>query len=145
MLKFYPNGSKVLTMLISHFLSIISSCAVLGWAGTISVLLLVDPQVSNLGKTMLFISVFVAIVSTLTVIGYLGRWLFNRHLSLTAKIGISFRQGLLFGLAAVIGLFLQSQRLLTAGNALLLVALLAAVEYFFLSLKQNQMPTSEIN
>lgn len=125
-------------MLISYFLSIIGSCAVLGWAGVMSILFLVDPNSSSFGKVLFFVSVFVAVVSTLTLISYGGRWLFNRHLSTEAKINVSFRQGLLFGLAAVIGLFLQSQRLLTAGNALLLVSLLAAIEYFFLSLKQNQ-------
>ena len=132
-------------MLISYFISIISSCAILGWAGVVSILFLIDPQSSSLGRTMLFVSVFVAIVSTFTLIGYGSRWLFNHHLSTETKIYVSFRQGLFFGLAAVIGLFLQSQRLLTAGNALLLVALLAAIEYFFLSLKQNQSREESFN
>jgi len=132
-------------MLISYFISIMSSCAILGWAGVVSILFLVDPAGTSLGKAMFFVSVFVAIVSTLTLIGYGSRWLFNRHLTAETKIYVSFRQGLLFGLAAIIGLFLQSQRLLTAGNALLLVALLAAIEYFFLSLKQNQSRGAEFN
>ena len=125
-------------MLISYFLSIIGSCAVLGWAGVMSVLFLVDPSGSAFGKGLFFISVFVATVSTLTLIGFAGRWLFNRHLSIETKINVSFRQGLLCGLAVIIGMFLQSQRLLTAGNAILLVSLLATIEYLFLSLKQNQ-------
>lgn len=124
-------------MLMSYFLSIIISCIALGWGGVIAVIKLIDPYESNLGKVLLLASVFVAITSTLTIIGYGLRWLFSRNLSLEINIKISFRQGLLFGLAVVIGLFLQSQRLLTAGNAFLLIALLATIEYFFLSLRQT--------
>ena len=124
-------------MLMSYFLSIIISCIALGWAGVIAVIKLIDPYESNLGKVLLLASVFIAVTSTLTIIGYGFRWLFSRSLPMEINIKISFRQGLLFGLAVVIGLFLQSQRLLTAGNAFLLIALLSTIEYFFLSLRQT--------
>lgn len=124
-------------MLMSYFLSIIISCVALGWAGMIAVIKLIDPYESSLGKVLLLASVFIAVTSTLTIIGYGMRRLFNRGLPIEINIKISFRQGFLFGLAVVLGLFLQSQRLLTAGNAFLLIALLATIEYFFLSLRQT--------
>jgi hypothetical protein len=127
-------------MLNTHFVSIMSACAILGFCAVLAVVELLDPAVTS-AKLLLFASVFVAITSAMTLLGYGFRKIFSRRIIASTVIAISLRQGLLFGLASLIGLFLQGQRLLTAGNSFLLVALLAVVEYFFLSLRQTRSST----
>lgn len=101
-------------------------------------LFFINPQLTSvLGFALLYLSLFFALTGTLSLLGYLFRWLFTRKYSKSDEVTISFRQAVFFALVFTGSLFLQGNRLLTWVNALVLVALVTALEFLFVSLKRN--------
>lgn len=106
--------------------------------GWILVIWRLDPFSStSIALTLFFISLFFALASFFTVIGYYLRVLFNRNEIYYSHILISLRQGILFGLFICINLGFQIMRVLKWWNMLLLFIAVILVELFFLS-RSNQ-------
>lgn len=79
---------------------------------------------------------YLALTGTLSVIGFLLRAaLLRQQFVVSRHVAVSFRQAVLLALLIVVALFLQSKSLLTWWNALLIVAALTVLEFFFISAK----------
>ncbi len=107
---------------------------ILCWAAFVLTVLNIDPADSGvLGLTSFFGSLFFALAGTLGLIGFFARiWLSGNEI-IYENIGISFRQGFLFSLS-IVGIFaLQSIRMLTWWNGILLVLIVIMLEFYFLA------------
>lgn len=100
------------------------------WAAFFLILFTVPPEAAGtLGEVFFFASLFVALTGTLTVLGILGRA--RRSALLPAlHIGPAFRQGSLLALATVSMLLLQRFRFFRWWNVLLVVGILAVLDYW---------------
>ena len=115
--------------LIGMFLS-----TVFCWISFGLILFYIDPvRTGILGVICFYLSLFFAIVGTLTLIGfYLRIWL-SKNEVLFAHVGPSFRQAVLISIALIGCLVLQSFRLLNWWDGGLFVGSVALIEFYFLS------------
>jgi len=94
----------------------------------------IDPYSSGwVGLASFYLILFLALLGTLSLIGFFGRMIFLRRSVLFHHIGISLRQAILFSILITISLLLQANRLFTWWNAILLVLSFTLLEFFFLS------------
>lgn len=104
------------------------------WTAWVVVLIYIDPEKSGfIGFLSFYISLFFALVGTLSLAGfYLRRWL-SRNEILFAHITPSFRQGVLLSVCFIGCLILQSFRILTWWDGILFVTAIALLEFYFMS------------
>jgi len=101
------------------------------WTSFLIIVYSVDPfSAPPLGFALFYLSLFFSLVGTLSILGFLFRYLFNKNQFVSQQVVTSFRQSILFSILVVIALYLQSKGLVTWWNLLILVALLAVVEVF---------------
>ena len=125
-------------MTTKQFVILMLVCTILCWGGWLLVLSFINAEATGTFGFMLFyLSLFFALTGTLALVGYLFRWLFTRRYSKSEEVTISFRQAIFFAIVVSSALFLQGNRLLTWLNAILLVILVTAVEFLFISLKKS--------
>lgn len=95
----------------------------------------IDPEKSGIFSQVIFyLSLFLAFSGILTLfLTWVRRKLTEETDSNFAYVGISFRQGILLSFLAVALLFLQSFKILTWWDGLLVVAGVFLVELYFLS------------
>jgi hypothetical protein len=104
------------------------------WAAFFLILIYIDPdQASFIGFLSFYISLFFAIVGTLTLIGFYLRVWFSRNEVLFAHVAPAFRQAILLSLILVVSLVLQSFRLLTWWDGALLVGSVVLLEFYFMT------------
>ncbi len=111
------------------------------WGAFWTVLHYLDPeQVGAAGLLFFYVSIFLSITGTLTLVGF--GWRYWRHPDevLFRQVAISFRQGSLLGVLVVGVLFLQANALATWWNLSLLVIFLTLLEFFWLSVRR--LPSS---
>lgn len=94
----------------------------------------------NSGFLFFYLSVFLGLTGTLTLFGFAWRYLRHRDEVLFRHVSISFRQGALLALAAVVALWLEAHDLLTWWNLGLLVIGLTLLEFFWLSVRRAAPP-----
>lgn len=116
-----------------YIFSIVLS-AVIGWIGWLLVWLRMDPFGSTvLAVTLFFLSLFIALSSTLALIGYYLRLMFRRNEIFYEHIIISLRQGMLLSFFVCGSLGFQKFKVLNWWNALLFLVTIMLVEAYFLS------------
>ena len=110
------------------------------WGGVGLILLAVDPgRAHTVIIAVLYLCLWLALVGTLSLCGFAIRyWLLRNDPLITRQVLVSFRQATLLSLLLVAVLFLQSRSLLTTFNAILMVAALTLVEFFFISLSARR-------
>lgn len=119
-LKLYLWGIRLVTLL-----------AIGGW---IAVITKVDPDKSGaLGQALFYFSLFLTLSGIFILFLTWLKRKFSDPQNLTENLKISFRQGLLLALLAVILLLLQNRRILTWWDGLLAVAGVFLIELYFLS------------
>lgn len=112
------------------------SCGVL-----VAVIVFVDPTTSGIaGKSLLYGSLFFCVAG-------FSVWFLSQRKGkkedtrdLAERLGVSFRQGVLLGLLAVVTLVLQSFRVLVWWTGLLAGLVFLFVEVLFLLRKKNDKP-----
>ncbi|MFH1890890.1 MAG: hypothetical protein ABIJ91_05010 [Candidatus Kuenenbacteria bacterium] len=106
------------------------------------VLFFVNPlSTGPIGFVLFYLSLFLTLWGIFSIIGFLARYIFKKNEFAYNHVKTSFRQGFLFSLLLAGSSFLQSYKLLVWWNLLLLIGLLAIVEYFFtFSTYKNQVP-----
>ena len=108
--------------------------AIFCWVIWVSVLYLIDPtQAGFLGFTFFYLSLFLSIVGTMSVLGLILRMKLGKEELVFKTVTTSFRQATLLGLLVIGGLILKSQRILTWWNILFLLLALIVIEFFFIS------------
>lgn len=121
-------------MTLKRYLTFIAVGTGISWLAWLLVLLRVSPdQVGGWGIALFFISLFMALWGTFSLLGMVVRFLFLKQEIIYYQVVNSYRQGAFAGLILVLILLLQSLRILSWWNALLLVIGLSVFEYYFLS------------
>ncbi len=101
------------------------------------VLFRVNPlEASIAGFLMFYLSLLFASLGSLALLGLLVRRIFKKGELAYRHVVISFRQAVFFSILIVGLLFLQSFRLLTWWNMVLLIFALTVLEFFFISYKR---------
>ena len=104
----------------------------LAWTILGAILLWTDPTTSRASEGVFLVTLFAAASGSATVIGLLARRRTPEHHD---AIAMSIRQGCIMGVAVTIAVLLQSRRLLTWMNLLLLIGALTVFELFLISLR----------
>lgn len=114
------------TYLIPNYIA-----AALSWSAWLVVITKLNPYESTgLALTLFFVSLFFALISTFTIVGfYLRKWLTNNELHFNF-INISLRQGILLSFCAIGCLAFLLLGVLTWWDGLLLVAIITLVELY---------------
>ena len=115
-----------------YFLGIIVA-TLLGWASWVLVLSKMSPFVSgNLALIFFYSSLLLALTGTFSLLLYTLRlWLAPAETA--PSFGATLREGFLLGLMLEIALFFQRLRVLTWWDALLLLAIILLLEFYFLA------------
>jgi hypothetical protein len=108
--------------------------AALCWGCFLFVINAVNPEMTNwIGFALFYISLFLAIVGTAAIIGFLVRFIFLKKELAHSSVIIAFRQSILFALVLVVSLMLLAKNLFTWLNLVLLIAAISTLEYFLIS------------
>ncbi len=107
------------------------------WASWFMVISYLTPDIAGAsGFVFFYLSLFIAIVGSTTLVGFGIRAMVHRNESVTRQASISFRQGIFVAIVAVLSLLLKDQNLFTWWNILILVLILTIIEFFFLSIRR---------
>lgn len=121
-------------MKLKHYLVSNLIAAIIAWLLWLFILFRVDPFAANwFGRSLFYLTLFVAVFSTMSLVGFVGRFsLVHQKLAHQAVVA-AFRQAGLLAFGVVITLWLLSQQLFNWFNLLILVGGLAMLEFFMLS------------
>jgi hypothetical protein len=101
-------------------------------ASWVMTILYVDPSEAKIfGALLFYMSLALGITGLASLIGFYLRILFSQNEVIFAHVTPSFRQGALISLCILILLVLQSFRLLTWWDILLVVLIVSLTEFFF--------------
>ena len=107
---------------------------ILCFSAWILILLNVDPATTGWqGFLLFYLSLFFALVSLLTLIGFFIHSKFFSNKPIFAQVGVSFRHSVLFSIIAIGTLILQGVKMLSWQNALLLVIGIVILEFYFMN------------
>lgn len=127
-------------MTLRQYLVLMCIGTALAWAAVALIVSSVDPfETQSVVFGAFYASLFLALTGTLSLIGFTARVaLLKEKLVVSVQVAVSFRQAVLLALLIVVSLFLKSRSLLTWWNALMIVAALTVLEFFFISAKVKQ-------
>lgn len=126
-------------MTLRQYLILMTISAVFCWAIWVFVLFMIDPTTAGLlGFAFFYLSLFLALAGTMSVLGLLFRMKFGKEEAVFRTVTTSFRQATLLALLLIGGLFLKSKNLLAWWNIVLLVLALAILEFFFISYQKRK-------
>ncbi|MBU1131954.1 hypothetical protein KKC32_01720 [Patescibacteria group bacterium] len=124
-------------MSVNRFLLILAGCTLVCWLAWLAVLIMINPaQAGILAFLFFYLSLGFALVGTFSVFGLLMRWRFSKEEMAHKHMKIASRQSILFAVLILVAFFLQSQRLLTWWNLVILIVIAAFVELFFISYRK---------
>lgn len=129
-------------MTLRQYLALMTSGTAIAWTAVYLIVTNVDPFKAPLAVFVVFYaSLFLALTGAFSVIGFILRIaLLKQQLVVSRHVAISFRQSLLLAALLSFALYLNSRQLLTWWNALIIVAALTVLEFFFISTKIRQQP-----
>ncbi len=112
---------------------------VLAWLGFFIIITSFDPQQGSwLVFAMFYFTLFLSVLGTLSLLGFLLRSLWNKKRVMPRVMATeSFRQAIIFAAVLVIALLLQAARVLTWWNMLLLIILATVTEFVVLLFKSS--------
>lgn len=117
-----------------------SIATIVAWLGWLFVIFTIDPhEAGALSLVLFYLTLFVAMIGTLSVIGvaYRTRSAHRDHL-LIREVKISFRHAIILSIAATTSLILAAQGLLTWWNFIALFVAVGVVEYLFLLMQESR-------
>ena len=116
----------------------LTASAVLCSVAWILILLNINPTTTNWqGFLLFYLSLFFALVSLLTLVGFFIRNKFFSNKPIFTQAEISFRHSVLFSIIAIGTLILQGMKMLNWQNALLLVVGVVILEFYFLNQERD--------
>jgi len=122
--------------MLSHkkYILIIGLNTLLSWVAFVTVILKFNPYESvSLALAFFYVSLFIALSGTFTLLGYFFRlWLYRNEV-FYLHINISLRQGVILSLIAVCCLVLLMLNVLTWWSGGLLITAASLLEFYFTS------------
>ncbi|MFA6511536.1 MAG: hypothetical protein WCV86_00180 [Patescibacteria group bacterium] len=121
-------------MTLSQYLTVIAIAGLLAWVGLVLVLFRMNPDTGgSIALFLFYASLFLASVTTLTLVGFGIRRLIDRETLPVRQIGVAARQAVLFGLLVVVLFLLLGTGFFAWWHVPLLLLFTGAIEYFFLA------------
>ena len=122
-------------MTLKQYLILVGCGSLIAWVSWLMVLFTVNPfEAGALGFLFFYISLAIALIGTLAILGFGVRMFIHRHEGIVLReVATAFRQACLFTVVLVGSLLLQSRSLLAWWNALLFIGAVTTIELFFLS------------
>jgi len=118
----------------NRYLIIIGVAALISWLAFFLVVSKLDPFVSTgLSLALFFISLFFALTSSFTIIGFYLRVWFNKNEVYYDHINVSLRQGILLTFIALGSLLFQLLGVLTWWSGLLLIGAITMIEFYLVA------------
>ncbi len=112
------------------------------WAGWLLVWWRINPDEAGLfGISLFYVSAFLSLIGTFFFFDKFFRTKFASRQPMTATVEAALRQAMLFSLLVIGWLMLNSQKMATGWNLLLLVLGVATSELFFISRHRHPRPT----
>ncbi len=125
-------------MSLRWYLIIMTFATILCWLAFVFIILTINPEVTNWpGFTLFYMSLFLALVGSSSILGFVIRFVALKHELVTQSVITSFRQSFLFAIFMIIVLFLLPRNLLTWFNLIFLIIGLSVLEFFLLSYKRT--------
>lgn len=125
-------------MTLRQYLLALSFGTAAATAAAAIVIFAIDPvTASGLAFLTLYITLGAACVGLLTILGTLWRVRKNESEDVGDAVASSLRQGVFLSFLILVGLYLSAHGYLTIWTALLLVAFVTLVEFFFLAAKKS--------
>jgi hypothetical protein len=119
---------------MSHYryITVIAFAAFLAWLGWFVVVFKLSPfENAGLAMTLFYLTLFIALSCTFTVVGFYFRvWLFRNEI-FYGHINVALRQGVFLSLIATFCLVFQMIRVLTWWSGLLLIVIALLLEFYF--------------
>ncbi|MBU0728083.1 hypothetical protein KKA95_05345 [Patescibacteria group bacterium] len=116
------------------YLISIGIAAAFSWASLALVVNKLSPFTTpELSLSLFYVSLFVALVGTLTIVIYYIRAWLNKGEIYNAHLNISLRQAVLLSAMICIGIGFQRLKVLTWWDGLLLLAIVLMIEFYFMS------------
>lgn len=117
-----------------RYIMIIGSAALVSWLAFYLVIEKLDPFASTgLALALFFISLFFALTSSFTIIGFYLRVWFNKNEIYYDHINVSLRQGILLAMIALGCLLFQLLSVLTWWSGLLLIGAITMIEFYLVA------------
>ena len=117
-----------------RYIGIITSAGIISWIAWVLVLTKMSPYESmGPSLTFFFITLFIALTTTLTALGFYFRLWFFKIEFFYKHINVSLRQGVFLSLVAVFSLVFQMIKVLTWWSGILLVSAAVLLEFYFSS------------
>lgn len=121
-------------MALKRYLALMFAGTIASWLAWVLVLFTIDPFVSgSVGLAGFSFTLFLALLGTFSLLGFLFRRTFSRTTIAFRQIGVSLRQGMLFSLIVVGVLLLRGTGLYTWWIVVFFVAGVTVLEFFFLT------------
>lgn len=125
-------------MNIKQLLIIVSLATLLFWAVWITIVSQINPlETDFFGFVLFYLTLLFSLLGTFFLASFAFRKAFNKFSMEYSIVGTSFRQSFFFALLVVSLLVLQGIKMLNILNAILLVAVIVVLEFFFLSYKKR--------
>lgn len=116
-----------------RYIGIIGIAGLLSWTAFLIVLFKLNPLESpGLSLGLFFTTLFLALMSTFSILGFYFRLYLNHNEIYYHHINISLRQGILLSALAILALAFQLVRVLTWWTGFLLVFAVLLIEFYFL-------------
>ncbi|MEK7203413.1 MAG: hypothetical protein AAB653_03790 [Patescibacteria group bacterium] len=126
-------------MSLRSYLIIMILTTLMCWVAFGVVVWTVNPEVTNsVGFLLFYLSLFLAIVGTAAIIGFVIRFIGLRREMVLNSVKTAFRQSFFFAFFIVAILFLLERDLFSWFNAGLLIVGLSVAEFFLLSYKKRE-------
>lgn len=118
----------------NRYIAYIAGAGGLAWLGFLLVITRLSPYENmEMALSFFFLTLFIALSSTLGVIGFYFRvWLYKNEI-FYRHIGVALRQGVFLSLITVFCLVFQIIKVLTWWSGLLLILISVLLEFYFSS------------
>lgn len=126
-------------MTLKAYLILMILATIICWAAFSFVLWIINPEITNwLGFLLFYLSLFLALIGTAAIAGFLIRFKALRHELAFYSVKIAFRQSFIFSFLIIATLFLLAMDLFTWLNLILLIIGLSVLEFFMISYSSNR-------
>lgn len=121
-------------MSLKKYLFLMTVATILSWGGWALSLVFMNPVDGGwIALLFFYSSIFLGFLGIFSILGFILRFLIKRNEFAYNQVKRAFRQGFMFALLMVITLALQGFGLLVWWNLVLLIILLAGIEFYFVT------------
>lgn len=126
-------------MTLKKYLMAMAVLAAICWTIFLFVTSVVNPETTSyLGFILFYLSLFMAVSGTASLVGFLVRFVALRHELVFYAVKIAYRQSFMFALFVVITLILLSYDLFTWLNLVMLLAVFLIMETVMIHSQKNR-------